>query len=185
MASKEQLRKKFLKIRKKKYFEVSKIFFNPVISILNKLAKKNIIYLSCYYPSNFEVNTNLLFKNILLKKKVISLLPSVINKKKIQFYKWNFLEPLEVNKFGMLQSNQKKKYFLPDVALIPLLAFDKYKNRLGYGGGYYDNFLNKYLKMNKNILTIGVAFSFQKYHKIPTSNLDVKLNYIITEKGLY
>ena len=85
----------------------------------------------------------------------------------------------------MLQSNQKKKYFLPDVALIPLLAFDKYKNRLGYGGGYYDNFLNKYLKMNKNILTIGVAFSFQKYHKIPTSNLDVKLNYIITEKGLY
>ena len=38
--------------------------------------------------------------------------------------------------------------------------------------------------MNKNILTIGVAFSFQKYNKLPISKLDVKLDYILTEKGI-
>ena len=57
------------------------------------------------------------------------------------------------------------------------------KNRLGYGGGYYDRYLNKFLKKNNNILTVGIAFSFQKHHKIPTNKEDVKLKYILTEKG--
>ena len=67
---------------------------------------------------------------------------------------------------------------------MPLLAYDKRKFRLGYGKGYYDKFFNKYLRLKKNIMTIGVAFSFQKYHKLPTSNFDVKLDYILTEKGI-
>ena len=45
--------------------------------------------------------------------------------------------------------------------------------------------LNKYLKNNKNILTIGIAFSFQKHHKLPVDKNDVKLNYILTEKGIF
>ena len=69
--------------------------------------------------------------------------------------------------------------------LVPILAFDKDKYRLGYGKGFYDNYLNKYLKKFKDILTVGVAFSFQKYHKLPKYNNDVKLNYILTEKGIY
>ena len=72
---------------------------------------------------------------------------------------------------------------VPDVMLIPMLAFDKDKNRLGYGGGFYDRYLNKFLKKNKNIITVGIAFSFQNYHKIPISDEDVKLDYILTERG--
>ena len=68
--------------------------------------------------------------------------------------------------------------------LVPLLAYDKNKFRLGYGKGYYDRFLNKYLKTNKNIVTVGIAFSFQKCEKIPIDNFDVKLNYILNEKGI-
>ena len=59
------------------------------------------------------------------------------------------------------------------------------KNRLGYGGGFYDRYLNKYLKNNKNIITIGIAFSFQKQNKLPTDKNDVKLNYILNEKGIF
>ena len=77
-----------------------------------------------------------------------------------------------------------QKSFIPDIILLPLLAFDKKNNRLGYGKGFYDSFLNKYLKFNKNIITIGIAFSFQKYSNLPTSEFDVKLNYILTEKGI-
>ncbi|MDC0514086.1 5-formyltetrahydrofolate cyclo-ligase, partial [Pelagibacteraceae bacterium] len=61
---------------------------------------------------------------------------------------------------------------------------DRQNNRIGYGMGFYDKFLNKFLKKRKKILTIGVAFSFQKYNKLPVSNLDIKLDYILTEKGL-
>ena len=69
--------------------------------------------------------------------------------------------------------------------IVPLLAFDKNKFRLGYGKGFYDKYLNKHLKSFKNILTVGVAFSFQKHHKLPINNKDVKLDYILTEKGIY
>ena len=69
--------------------------------------------------------------------------------------------------------------------LVPILAFDKQNYRLGYGKGFYDRYLNKYLDKFKNILTVGVAFSFQKYHKLPRDKNDVKLRYILTEKGLY
>ena len=72
----------------------------------------------------------------------------------------------------------------PDIVLVPLLAFDKYKNRLGYGKGFYDKFLYNNNKMKKKIISIGVAFSFQNYHKLPTNDYDYKLDYVITEKGI-
>ena len=84
----------------------------------------------------------------------------------------------------MLEPNISSKTIKPNIFLIPLLAYDNQKNRLGYGKGFYDNFLNKYLKKDKKLITIGVAFSFQKYNKLPVSKYDVKLNYILTEKGM-
>ena len=93
-------------------------------------------------------------------------------------------DTLTVNKFGVPEPFEtKKKGHLPDIILVPLVAFDSYKNRLGYGKGFYDRYLYKLIKLNKKIETIGVAFSFQKYKKLPTSNFDFKLNNIYTEKG--
>ena len=102
----------------------------------------------------------------------------------MKFYKWQYREPLNVNTFGMLEPKKDKNYIVPNIMLVPLLAFKKNKHKLCYGGGYYDNYLKKYLKKNKSILTIGVAFSFQKYDNLPVTKKDVSLNYIITEKGL-
>jgi 5-formyltetrahydrofolate cyclo-ligase len=83
-----------------------------------------------------------------------------------EFFPWKKNEVLQVNKYGMLEPIKSKNYVL-DIMLVPLLAFDKDKYRLGYGKGFYDRYLNKYLKKFKNILTVGVAFSFQKHHKLP------------------
>ena len=101
----------------------------------------------------------------------------------MNFVEWQYLDPLKVNELGMLEPSLETKSLIPDVMLVPLLAFDSQNNRLGYGQGFYDKFLNKFLK-KIYIITIGVAFSFQKYNKLPVSNLDVKLDYILTEKGL-
>ena len=102
----------------------------------------------------------------------------------MNFYPWEKNQVLYVNKFGILEPC-KTEIRVPDLILVPTLAFDNYKYRLGYGKGYYDRYLNKFLSKFKNILTVGVAFSFQKHHKLPIDKNDVKLNYILTEKGIY
>ena len=102
----------------------------------------------------------------------------------MQFHKWCKNEVLQINQFGLLEPLLLSNNIIPDIMLVPLLAYDDNNNRLGYGGGYYDRYLNKYLRSHKNILTIGVAFSFQKCQKIPISSKDRKLNYILTEKGI-
>ena len=102
----------------------------------------------------------------------------------MNFFSWKKNEVLFVNEFGMLEP-AKTQIKIPDVMLVPLLAFDENKYRLGYGKGFYDHFLNKYLKKFKKILTVGVAFSFQRHHKLPNNRNDVKLDFIITENGIY
>ena len=71
-----------------------------------------------------------------------------------------------------------------DIILMPLLCFDDYGNRIGYGKGFYDRYLRNIKKVYPKILSIGVAFSFQKHHNLPVNNQDFKLDYIITEKGI-
>ena len=67
--------------------------------------------------------------------------------------------------------------------MVPLVAFDKKLNRLGYGGGYYDRYI-EYIKKRKKIIAIGLAFDFQEYKSIPITKFDQKLNYILTNKNI-
>ena len=60
---------------------------------------------------------------------------------------------------------------------------DKELNRLGYGGGFYDRYIEKISKIKK-IVKVGLAFSFQKFKTIPTNKYDKKLDLIITEKDI-
>ena len=179
MQQKIVIRKKALANRKKKYFEISSQFFNPLIQLLKKQKKYSIKTFSLYYPSNNEVNVLSLYQ-LIKKEKIKILLPIIKNKNQMNFVEWQYLDPLKVNEFGMLEPCLTTKPLVPDFMLVPLLAFDSNNNRLGYGKGFYDRFL----KNKKKITTIGVAFSFQEYNKLPVSNLDIKLNYILTEKGI-
>lgn len=64
--------------------------------------------------------------------------------------------------------------------LVPMVAFDKTGARLGYGAGYYDRFLCTNTHMRK----IGIAFSCQETDGIPCDPFDIRMDYIITEKGI-
>ena len=99
----------------------------------------------------------------------------------MDFYQWSFKDPLKVSKRGIPEPYIKKKVF-PDVIIVPLVGFDKNKFRLGYGGGFYDRYIAKLLKLKK-VLTIGFAFSFQQTKIIPINNFDQKLDIILTNKG--
>lgn len=66
-----------------------------------------------------------------------------------------------------------------DVVLIPGIAFDKSGARIGFGNGCYDMFLPK-----TNAIKIGYCYDFQLCNQIPTDKHDIKMEYIITEKGI-
>ncbi len=183
MSQKKILRKKYFQLRKKKYYEISDEFFSPLINLIKSNFKKKNLRLALYYPSNFELNVLKFLENDYTKNLDI-LIPAIGKNNNMNFYSWKKNQTLFVNKFGMVEP-YKNKIKTPNFMLVPILAFDEHKYRLGYGKGYYDRYLNKYLKKFKNILTVGVAFSFQKYHKLPIDKSDVKLNYILTERGIY
>ena len=183
MYQKKILRERYFDLRKKKYYEIDKGFFYPLISLIKSNFKKENLKLALYYPSGFEINVLKLIENKYLINKNI-LLPVIEENNRMSFFSWKKNNVLLVNKYGILEPI-KNKFEIPNLILVPILAFDKNKHRLGYGKGFYDRYLNKYLKKFSNILTIGVAFSFQKYHKLPIEKKDVKLDYILTEKGIY
>ena len=183
MNQKKILRKKYYHLRKKNYYEIDRKFFFPLFRLIKTNFEKKDLKLALYYPSNFELNVLKFLENNYIKNKNV-LLPAIERKNNMNFYSWEKNQALIVNQFGMLEPN-KTKIKIPNLMLIPILAFDKHKYRLGYGKGFYDRYLNKYLKKFKNIVTVGVAFSFQKHHKLPRDKNDVRLDYILTEKGIY
>ena len=102
----------------------------------------------------------------------------------MSFKLWSLKDPLYVNNFGILEPKDSEKRFVPDLILVPLVAFDKNLNRIGYGKGFYDRSLLKVKKIKKNAISLGIAYSFQKCKKIPVNKYDFKLDYIFTEKGI-
>ena len=175
---KAKLRKKFIKIRKLKNKKNIQIEFHKVFNLINK---QNILIkvIGGYFPVNYEVDDLDILKEFDKKKYQISL-PVIKKKFEMDFYKWSFNEPLKINMYGIPEP-EKIKLVYPDVILVPLVAFDKKLNRLGYGGGYYDRLIKK-LSEKKNMLKIGLALSTQKINNVPINEYDKKLDYIVTDK---
>ena len=175
---KSKLRKKILKVREKNNKKNIQIDFNQIIKIL-KEEKINKKIIGGYYPVNFEIDDLLLLKKFEKSKFNISL-PVIKKNFQMNFYKWSFFDPLKINKYGIPEPETKNLVY-PDILLIPLVAFDRNLNRLGYGGGFYDRLIEK-LSKKKKIIKIGLALSIQKVDKVPINVYDQKLDYIVTNK---
>lgn len=98
----------------------------------------------------------------------------------MNFHSYKIGDELALNKFGIAEPLASAQKIEPNVILVPMLAFDGSKNRLGYGGGYYDRYLH-----NSAALKIGVAFSAQQVEHIATEPHDIKMDMIITESKIY
>ena len=177
------LRKKSLLLRKKKYLTTKKFNYNLIFELIKKHFHSKRITIGGYYPSNYEVNI-LKFLEEASQKKFKITLPIIKSSNKMSFKSWVFKEPLYVNKFGILEPKNSKKKIIPDLIMVPLVAFDNSLNRIGYGKGYYDRSLKKISRIKKNAISLGIAYSFQKCQKIPVNKHDFKLDYIFTEKGI-
>ena len=178
--NKSQIRNKTLKIRKKLFDKDLKIDSDKFISFLKK-NRLNLKNFGGYYPTNYEID-DLAILDLLEKKNFKVSLPIIKKDNQMNFYRWSRSDPLRVNKFGIPEP-VSSKIFYPDILLVPLVAYDNNLNRLGYGGGYYDRYIEKLEKIKK-VIKIGLAFSFQKISSIPINQYDKRLDFIITEKKI-
>ncbi len=175
---KSEIRKKIKKLRRKNYSKNLQINFQSIIKVLKKKKIKNKI-IGGYYPYNYEVNIISILEKFENLKYILSL-PKISKNSSMNFFVWSTKDPLNINRYGIPEPISNEIIY-PDILLVPLVAYDKNYNRLGYGGGFYDRYIEK-IKKIKNVLTIGLAFTYQKVKKIPIEKNDIKLDFIITEK---
>ena len=179
--SKIIIRKKLLKKRKLFYSENQKINFSKIVKILlKKNIKKSII--GGYFPINHEIDDLNILREFEKNKYKISL-PVIQKNKQMHFYSWSFTKYLKLNRYGIPEPD-KNKIVYPDILLVPMVAFDNKRFRLGYGGGYYDRYISK-TKYKKSIFIIGLAFDFQKVKRLPNNKFDKKMDIIVTNKKIY
>lgn len=169
---KDLLRKNFLYLRNNRSTDELNTNSNLIIEQLIEKINWNKIYrASIYYPINNEVNI-LKIIDFLRSIKVQILLPVEQG-----FAIWNEGEDLKLNKWGAKEPLQKT-LVIPDLAIAPLVSFNRKGYRIGYGSGFYDIILANMA----NILKIGVGYSFQESTDIIHEAHDIRLDIIITEK---
>ncbi len=98
------------------------------------------------------------------------------------FRRWSEGDRMEPGVYGIPVPASDAEELVPDLLLVPLLAFDRQGRRLGYGGGYYDRTIAK-LRAEKEILAVGLAFSGQLRDDMPVGPHDAPLDWIVTESA--
>lgn len=164
---------------------------NLSLEEVDKKSELIIKNLSPYLKNAQNIMIFMDMKNEVRITKLIELYPEknffiskIVNSKnrEMKINKYNENE-LVLHKFGYYESSSDDFYDekILDIVIVPALAFDSSKNRIGFGGGYYDTFLNKVRGKNKNTLFIGVCYDFQMIEEVPIEGHDITLNLVINE----
>jgi 5-formyltetrahydrofolate cyclo-ligase len=96
---------------------------------------------------------------------------------------WSFGEPLDSGVWGIREPKADAPEVAPDILIVPLLAFDRTGNRIGYGAGYYDFTIAK-LRAMKPTVAIGIAFAAQEIAEVPVTPRDARLDLVLTERKI-
>lgn len=173
-----QVRQKLSEMDSKQRLEKESELKKYLWQLLEKLkSEQKLTNLGVYYPIALEVDWRL--ESI---DQNFSLSFPVQTKEGMEFKQGRLEDLVSKKEFGvMLKAPRLDSYVVvPEALLIPGLAFDRKLNRLGKGAGYYD----RYLAENPNPLKIGIALEDQVLDQLPADPHDVKMNYLITEKGI-
>ena len=180
---KDEIRKQILEKRSNLSFEE-----------VDKKSELIIENLTPYLKNAQNIMIFMDMKNEVRITKLIELYPEknffiskIVNSKnrEMKINKYNENE-LVLHKFGYYESSSDDFYDekILDIVVVPALAFDSSKNRIGFGGGYYDTFLNKVRGKNKNTLFIGVCYDFQMIEEVPIEGHDITLDLVINESEI-
>lgn len=176
---KKEIRKTIKSLRESKD---DRYMFNASVLINHQLFEhdyfKNAKTIGFYVSKQYEVETILAIEQALKNKRIA--VPKVEGEI-MNFYRIKALSDLEEGSFGVFEPTTPyiTRPNKMDLIVVPLVAFNRKKYRVGYGKGFYD----KYLKDYKGH-TIGLAYSFQETKEEFEEEFDMPLDFIITEKEI-
>ncbi|MDO4363610.1 MAG: 5-formyltetrahydrofolate cyclo-ligase [Clostridia bacterium] len=144
---------------------------------------KNAKTILCYMSLDDEISTDEIVSTSFENGKRVAVPFCVDNKGNMDFYYIKDFDDLRVQSFGVREPITEKctKVMSFDNALIvlPGLCFDKYGNRLGYGKGYYDRFLQIH-----SLISVGLCYNSLIVKNVPTDIYDKKVDLIVSENGV-
>ena len=109
-------------------------------------------------------------------------LPATVGRAEpLVFRLWRAGEPLAEGAMGVLEPKPAAASVEPDLLFVPLAAFDRQGNRLGYGAGCYDRALKR-LRAGGSIRAVGVAYAVSEVPAAPAEAHDERLDFILTER---
>jgi 5-formyltetrahydrofolate cyclo-ligase len=190
MEDKSVLRKRMLKLRDSLSTE-KRVKWSLEIGekIRSSEEYKTAKIIFSYASFSSEVSTETLNQWVLEDGKALYLPKTYVKKHEMEFYHVTDLAQLEHGYQGILEPKESlaarwtPTEEIPEslLMLMPGVAFDERGNRIGYGGGYYDRYLEKYgAYIGKKEM---LAFLCQKTGIIPAEESDISPDYIITDMG--
>jgi 5-formyltetrahydrofolate cyclo-ligase len=162
--------------RKASHLQHSEGIFSNICSLIKWDETPTI---AGYWPLIGEIN-DLTFLEYCYERGLRCALPFITNAASpLRFKTWKPCDLLEPGMYGIPSPSPHAIDLIPDILLIPLVAFDRSCYRLGKGGGFYDRTLEA-LRKNHTVLAIGLGYDQQEVERIPRELHDQQLDYIVT-----
>ncbi|WP_234572171.1 5-formyltetrahydrofolate cyclo-ligase [Rhodohalobacter sp. 614A] len=179
--SKKKLRRFFL-VERMKLSEVevetkSESIINRVLES-DEFKKAQTVHTYISIKEKNEVRT-FPFIEACFKEQKRVVVPKIVGDGTLEHIELNSLDDLTINNWGVPEPPTKKQVPIDtlDLIIVPMVAGDRSKNRLGYGKGFYDRFLEI-----SEAVKIGLLFDCQLYNnKLPVESFDIPLDILITE----
>ena len=143
-----------------------------------------VIY--AYLTFNEELRTEFLIRRAWADGKRVAV-PRVLGKGWMEFYYIEDFEGFIVSSLGVPEppEDPAKLADEPEVLLLmPGLAFDRDHNRIGYGGGFYDRYLERYTAKGTKFYKPALAYDFQIVDRIPAAPFDIKVDAVFTAEKI-
>ena len=141
-----------------------------------RMGKGEQLRCFCYLSYSSEAGTDMLVEK--LQEKGVEVLCPRVEGKEMSAVALG--EDCALSKWGIREPVGKAYTGDIDLIVLPLLAVDRQGNRLGYGGGYYDKFLQKHPKA----VTVAYCYDFQIVQSVPVESTDKSVQYIVTDKRI-
>ncbi len=146
-----------------------------------KLLERYGPVVSAYVPINEEIDPMPLLDR-LGRAGAETCLPRMTPQGTISWRLWGPGEQLERRGFGLLEPPEDAPEAVPTLVLTPLLAFDTFGNRLGYGRGHYDRALTA-LRSKGRAFACALAYAAQQIDRVPCEPHDEPLDWAVTPIG--
>lgn len=182
MEEKKEIRKKIFKARKEHTDAWIRENSLRITEALTQLPEyRNAERIMAYADYNHEVITRYIIEQAWKDGKEVAV-PKVFGKDMV-FYRLTDFSQLESGYFRIPEPKEDGETVSWEEAMMvmPGVAFDINCNRVGYGGGFYDRFLEKH----PEVCRVAVGFSFQILPEVPTEPTDIRPQVIVTEENIY